>query len=303
MRRGVALFATLAACGGDPKQSAAPDAPHAASSAAPAPPGFGGVKAEPARVELAGRLVPYANVFARRLPNTDATRLYFVRSASTQCETLPARGDGELIAELVVSRFLTAREDAAHPSKRPLSVASATVFDGGAALELDAIPAPLGDPFIEPTTATVMFGTVDLALPKGATLRGTVMAQVCPQEPPAADAVENAPSGLNLTFEGVRLRVRGVIERRGEIRLSTAPLRCDDSAQGDLDLTLSLDSNGLRTMSSRGWSTKSESSYEGTRGAKRNSKGELELDLRGSLGPHAIELVGTAQPRACPKGP
>lgn len=302
MRRGVALLLGIAGCGGEPKPSAAPSSVHA-DAPAPAPPGFGGVKAEPARVEIAGRAVPYANVFARRLPNTDATRFYFVRSATTQCETLPRRGDPELLAELLVSRFLTAREDPAHPSKRPLSVARATVYDGAAALELEKAPSPLGEPFIEPTTATVMFGAVDLALPKGAALRGTIMAQVCPQEASAPDAVENAPSGLNLTYEGVRLRVRGVMERRGELHVSTSPLRCEDEPQGDLELVLTLGRDGLQSMSSRGWATEGAAQFEGTRSAKRNAKGELEVELRGTLGAHSVELVGAAPVRACPRSP
>lgn len=294
-----AILVLVAACSGASAGSetgpgAAGKADKSAAEPGPAPPGFADVKAKPAVVTVGGEVQPYANVFVRRLPNTDAARFTFVRSATTTCETLPARGD-ELVAELTVSRYLTPAEDATHPSKRPLSVAAARL--GRAPDATLAKPAPWSEPFIEPTTATVMFGTIDLALGDKGTIRGTVMAQVCPQEQ-APSAEENPPGALSLTFEGVRLRVRGVVERGGEVVISTSPLACDGSASGDLDVTLTLDGGGLKGLRTSGWATEASAAYDGTRSAKR-AGGALDLDLRGKVGGHPIELVGKAPVRPC----
>jgi hypothetical protein len=287
------------------------EAPSHASAPPPGtpPPGFSGKDGPPAVLRIDGREVAFGNVFAQRLPNSDTTRFTLVSSADITCETLPKRADQSYVGEIVVSRFF-AREADGKPSKRPLSVSAATFkIDGKESTVGGKSFGPLLEPFVEPTTATVMFGRVELALPAShVELSGTLMAQVClPATSPCA--IENLQPKLELSYVGTKVRVRSATltaQPKGgsELRIASTPLSCDAEAQGDLEIRIALDGKGEASPPRIAGlavedSALAKASFNGqSRASKRGS--DIELDIKGSVGGSDLMLSGAVTPRKCP---
>ncbi len=305
----VVLGAACWGCSG----SAGSDAPAGRAEAPPpgqAPKGFDASLGEPALLRIDGKPISVANVFARRLPNTDATELTFVSASDVTCESLPTERDDKFLAALVVSRYFVS-DKSGGPSKRPFAVRSATVrsTDGNTSHSAGKNWGELREPFIEPTTATLMFGKLDLhvAAPK-LDLEGAVMAQVC--LPAAADkAVENAQPGLVLTLANTKIRVRGATLTTSAgssvLRISNTPLACDALPLGDVDVRVELDGKGgaksvvLDGVAAPG-SASLNLSFQGSAEVKKKAGADFELAIKGSFGDAALLLEGSVTARKCP---
>ncbi len=304
---GAVALVSLSGCGATRAADAGSQAP--APKPGTPPPGFSGKDGPPAVLRINGSEVSFGNVFAQRLPNSDTTRFVLVSSAEVTCETLPKRSDSSYVGEIVVTRFFAAEADG-KPSKRPLSVSGATFkVDGKESTVSGKSFAPLLEPFVEPTTATVMFGRVELALPaSGVELRGTLMAQVC-LPATSASASENLQPKLELSYIGTKVRVRSAtltpLPKGGsELRISTTPLSCDEEPQGDLEIRIALDEKGVAAAprvaglavedSALAKASFAGSSHTSKRGA------ELSIEIEGSLGGRELSLKGLATPRKCP---
>jgi hypothetical protein len=302
-----ALFSFTLACGGSTVSGEA--ASHAEAPAPPGapPPGFSGKDGPPAVLRIDGREVTFRNVFAQRLPNTDTTRFTLVTSPDITCEALPKPTDASYVGEIVVSRFFAPEADG-KPSRRPLSVSAATFkLDGKESTVSGKSLGPLLEPFVEPTTATVMFGRVELSLAH-VELRGTLMAQVCLQAT-SASASENLQPKLELSYVGTKVRIRGVTvtasaKGGSELRISNTPLSCDPASQGDLEIRIALDAKGDAaaprvTGLAVEDSSLAKATFDGkSRATKRGN--DVELDIRGSLAGREVSLSGMATPRKCP---
>ena len=259
-------------------------------------------------LRVQGEPVAFRNVFAQRLPNSDTTRFTLVSSADVTCDGLPTPDDPSWVGEIVVSRYFEPEKDG-KPSKRPLSVSAASFrADGKVTRVAGRRFAPLLEPFVEPTTSTVMFGRLELTLPTGnIDLRGTLMAQVCLQAT-SAGATENLQPGLELSYAGTKVRVRGAtIHKLGvgsELRISTTPLSCDAEPTGDLEVRIALDAKGDAAAPrvaglAADDSALSKSSFQGTgRATKRGS--EIALEIKGTIGGSELSLNGPVAPRNCP---
>ncbi len=226
----------------------------------------------------------YSRVLVRRLPFSDAALFSFVSGGAT-CDRHPKPGDSDFIAELLVSRFFV--QDGAAPSRRPLMVRRLLV--GSTLLEG---PFPIKEPFIEPTTATVMFGSVEIERGSEA-LHGNVMAEVC--LPPAVEERDQVSSEFFLSYMGARIRARGALISGSVLRISTAPLRCGDPVQGDFEVTVDTRTSAV---SIDGLAVIPKSTFEGS--AKANKSGNaFEVDIKGAIG-GALEVRGTLTPLGCP---
>lgn len=304
----IALVVTaLPGCGS--ASSGEPASQAAAPPPGTPPPGFSGKDGPPAVLRVDGKEVAFATAFAQRLPNSDTTRFTLVSSADVTCESLPQRADASWVGEIVVSRFF-AREADGKPSKRPLSVSAATFkVDGKESSVGGKSFGPLLEPFVEPTTATVMFGRVELALPAShVELSGTLMAQVCLPATSTA-ATENLQPKLELSYVGTKVRVRGVtltsLPKGGsELRISSTPLSCEAEPQGDLEIRIALDAKGAAaaprvTGVAADDSALAKATFEGqSRATKRGS--DIEIDIKGSIGGSELSVGGVATPRKCP---
>jgi hypothetical protein len=165
------------------------------------------------------------------------------------------------------------------------------------------------EPFVEPTTATVMFGRVELALPASRVeLRGTLMAQVC-LPATSASATENLQPKLELSYVGTKVRVRSatltaLATGNSELRISSTPLSCDDEPQGDLEIRIALDAESdAPPMRVAGLAVEdsalTKASFDGTNRTKQRGA-EVEVEIKGSIGGLELSLTGTATPRKCP---
>lgn len=301
------VAALLAGCGSSASGEAASHA--AAPPPGTPPPGFSGKDGPPLVLRIDGKEVAFGNVFAQRLPNSDTTRFTLVSSTDVTCETLPKRDGASYVGEIVVSRFF-APEAGGKPSKRPLSVSAATFkVDGKESSVSGKSLGPLLEPFVEPTTATVMFGRVELALPEShVELSGTLMAQVC-LPATSTTATENLQPKLELSYLGTKVRVRSVtltaLPKGGsELRISSTPLSCDPEPQGDLEIRIALDGKGeagqpriagLAVVDS----ALAKASFDGqNKASKRGS--DVELEIKGAVGGSELSLTGVATPRKCP---
>lgn len=255
------------------------------SAEAPPPPSSTDRPADAAALVKDGRELGYAKVLVRRLPFSDAALFSFVNDAAS-CDLAPKPGDANFVAEMLVTRFFA--QEGAAPSRRPLMVKRLTV--GSAVMDG---PFPIREPFIEPTTATVMFGTVDITK-GGVSLRGNVMAEVC--LPPAADEREQVSSEFFLSYMGARVRARGAIVTGSQLRISTAPLRCGDAPHGDLEVTLDTKTSAVAID---GFAVTPKSGLEGSAKAVKSGSA-FEVDVKGSLG-GALEVRGSLTPVACPR--
>jgi len=275
------------------------------------PPGFSNSLGPTAILRIDGREVPFGNVLAQRLPNSDTTRFTLVSSADVTCEKLPLPSESTFIAAVVVSRFFSAEADG-RPSKRPLSVSAATFkVDGDKSASVAGQSfGPLLEPFVEPTTMTLMFGRVDVTLPLDhIELKGTLMAQVCL---PAtnAEAIENLQPQLELSYVGSKMRVRGAVMAVGsagtdELRISGTPLTCDDLTQGDREVRIGIDKKSGAATPPRvvgvaaDDSARAKASFSGASRVNKSANGDLQIDVKGTFSGRALELVGTVSPRKC----
>lgn len=233
-------------------------------------------------VKRAGQELAVARVFSQRLPYSDAVTFTLVDRAAVDCNSLPRAGEPGFVASLLVSRYLSAERG--EPSRRPLRVKLFKVGDQ----QVEG-PFDWSEPFIEPTTATLMFGQVDAANVTLA-IRGQIQAEVC--LPLAPNGKENVAPSFLLSYLGARLRVRGATIKNGVLRLSTSPLTCSDELQGDFELRLQ-----GQSVSIDGWASPRSSDFQGKAEVSRRGS-EHVLSVKGTLvGP--LELEGTVTPRAC----
>ena len=233
-------------------------------------------------VQRAGQELAVTRVFSQRLPYSDAVTFTLVDRAAVDCSSLPRAGEAGFVASMLVSRYLSAERG--EPSRRPLRVKFFKVGNQ----QVDG-PFDWLEPFIEPTTATLMFGQVDAA---DATLaiRGQIQAEVC--LPPTPNGKDNVASSFLLSYLGARLRVRGATIKNGVLRLSTSPLTCSDELQGDFELRLQ-----GQSVSIDGWASPRSSDFRGKAEVSRRGS-EHVLSVEGTLlGP--LELEGTVTPRPC----
>jgi hypothetical protein len=233
-------------------------------------------------VTNAGRELPVTRVFSQRLPYSDAVTFTFVDRNDVDCSSLPRAGAPGFVASMLVSRYLSSERG--EPSRRPLRIKHFTV----GRQQVDG-PFDLLEPFIEPTTATLMFGEVRAAAATVA-IRGKVQAEVC--LPPPAEGKDNVAADFLLSYLGVRLRVRGATLKNGVLRLSTAPLTCSDEVQGDFEVRLQGE-----TVAIDGWASPRSSAFVGKAQLSRRGSEHL-LKVNGTLGGPLV-LEGAVTPLGC----